>query len=325
MHRHPLSIGPLVVAVLAVGLARAAGAAEPAPSFDRDVRPILSDTCFQCHGPDSVKRQAGLRLDRRESAIAEAASGARAIVAGDPAASEILARIRSDDPDVVMPPPEAKLGRLDAAQVEILARWIAAGAEYEPHWSFQAVKAPALPAETADSGGHPIDRLVAARLAARGMTLAPEADRATLVRRATFDVTGLPPTPEEVRAFVADDAPDAYERLLDRLLASHRYGERMAADWMDLARYSDSYGFQVDRPRPDMWPWRDWVIKAFNENLPWDAFTLWQVAGDLRPHATDEQVLATAFNRLHPQETEGGSVEEEYRVNSVNDRVTTFG
>ena len=325
MRRFPLLAAVWsVAAAVVVGPAVGPLAAEPALSFDRDVRPILSDTCFQCHGPDSVHRQAGLRLDKRDSATAEAASGARAIVAGDPAASELVARILSDDPDVVMPPPQAKLGKLPPEQVEILKRWIAAGAEYEPHWAFQPVRTPTVPPATAESGPHPIDRFVAPRLAAAGLSLAPEADRATLVRRTTFDVTGLPPTPEEVRAFVADERPEAHEKLLDRLLASPRYGERMAVDWLDVARYADSYGFQVDRDRP-VWWWRDWVIDAFNRNLPWNDFVTWQLAGDLLPNATDEQILATAFNRLHQQEAEGGSVEEEYRVNYVNDRVTTFG
>ena len=325
MRRFPAPPLALVLStVFVVGIAGIAGAAEPTISFDRDVRPILSDTCFQCHGPDGVHRQAGLRLDRRDSATAEAASGQRAIVPGDPAASELVARILSDDPDVVMPPPQSKLGKLTAEQVAILEAWIAAGAEYEPHWAFQPVKAPVVPPETPQSGAHPIDRFVAPRLAARGLVIQPEADRATLVRRVTFDLTGLPPTPEEVAAFAADDGPDAYDRLVDRLLASPRYGERMAVDWLDVARYADSYGFQVDRDRP-VWWWRDWVIDAFNRNLPWDDFVTWQLAGDLIPGATDEQILATAFNRLHQQEAEGGSVEEEYRVNHVNDRVTTFG
>ena len=299
-----------------------ASAAEPAISFDRDIRPILSDTCYQCHGPDSGHRQAGLRLDRAESATAEAASGAKAIVPGDAAASEMIARIVSDDPDVVMPPPEAKIGKLAPEQIELLKRWISAGAEYEPHWAFQSLKAPALPEGAA--AAHPIDRFVRKQLAERGIAPQPEADRIGLIRRATFDVTGLPPTAEEVAAFVADESPEAYEKLLDRLLASPRYGERMAADWLDLARYADSYGFQVDRDRP-MWWWRDWVIGAFSRNLPWNDFVTWQLAGDLLPNASDEQILATAFNRLHQQEAEGGSVEEEYRVNYVNDRVTTFG
>jgi len=313
-----------VAALWALSTVLAAPAGGPARlSFNRDIRPILSDNCFACHGPDNANRQAGLRLDTFDLATAELDSGSRAIVPEKIDESELVARIVSDDPDAVMPPPHAKIGRLSAEQVETLKRWIAEGAKYEPHWAFVA---PVKPDRVvADAGNQQLDTAVAEKLAKRGLKLQPEADRRTLIRRATFDITGLPPTPAEVDAFVADTAPDAYEKLLDRLLASPRYGERMAADWMDLARYSDSYGFQVDRPRPDMWPWRDWVIKAFNDNLSWDRFTLWQVAGDLLPNATDEQILATAFNRLHQQEVEGGSVEEEYRVTYVNDRVTTFG
>jgi hypothetical protein len=304
--------------------AGAAFAGAPARlSFNHDIRPILSDNCFACHGPDNANRQAGLRLDTFDLATAELDSGARAIVPEKIDDSELVARIVSDDPDAVMPPPHAKIGRLSSEQVETLKRWIAEGAHYEPHWAFVPPVKPEVSAAAAS--GHPIDAVVAEKIAKRGLALQPEADRATLIRRASFDITGLPPTPAEVEAFLDDSAPDAYEKLLDRLLGSPRYGERMAADWMDLARYSDSYGFQVDRPRPEMWPWRDWVIKAFNDNLPWEQFTLWQVAGDLLPNATPEQVLATAFNRLHQQESEGGSVEEEYRVNYVNDRVTTFG
>jgi hypothetical protein len=313
----------IVVAVAAVG-----PAATPVPlssppklSFDRDIRPILSDNCFGCHGPDGGNRQAGLRLDLHDDAVAELESGSRAIVPGHVGESELVARIESDDPDLVMPPPTAKIGRLATEQVTTLKRWIAEGGEYEPHWAFVPPRQPAAIPKSCD---HAIDKIVAAALADRGLAMQSETDRFTLVRRATFDITGLPPTPAEVAAFVADDSPEAYERLLDRLLASPRYGERMAADWMDLARYSDSYGFQVDRERP-MWPWRDWVIDAFNRNLPWNDFVTWQVAGDLLPGATDEQVLATAFNRLHQQESEGGSIEEEYRVTYVNDRVTTFG
>ncbi|NBW95833.1 MAG: DUF1549 domain-containing protein, partial [Planctomycetia bacterium] len=309
------------VALVLAFLHNASAAATPARlSFNRDIRPILSDNCFACHGPDNANRQAGLRLDTFDLATAELDSGARAIVPEKIDESELVARIVSDDPDAVMPPPHAKIGRLSDEQVATLKRWIAEGAKYEPHWAFVT---PVKPEAAHGSGA--IDAIVSEKLAKRGLALQPEADRRTLIRRVSFDITGLPPTPAEVEAFVADSAPDAYEKLLDRLLASPRYGERMATDWMDLARYSDSYGFQVDRPRPDMWPWRDWVIKAFNDNLPWDKFTLWQVAGDLLPNATDEQVLATAFNRLHQQESEGGSVEEEYRVNYVNDRVTTFG
>ena len=316
----------LVSAVLApTGLTAAPAEPRTRISFNRDIRPILSDNCFACHGPDSGNRQAGLRLDVFEQATSELDSGARAIVPENVDASELIARIISTDPDSVMPPPEAKIGRLNNEQVDLLKRWIAQGAPYEPHWAFVPVAKPDLPeAANEPQPMHPIDKIVRAKLEKRGIKPQPEADKTTLIRRATFDITGLPPTPAEVAAFVADTAPDAYEKLLDRLLANPRYGERMAADWMDLSRYADSYGFQVDRDRP-MWPWRDWVISAFNNNLPWDQFTTWQLAGDLLPHATDEQILATAFNRLHQQECEGGSVEEEYRVNSINDRVTTFG
>jgi mono/diheme cytochrome c family protein len=296
-----------------------AGQSAP-PSFNDDIRPILSENCFACHGPDSANREAGLRLDQFASATAELDSGSRAIVPGDPAASELFARIKDADPDLVMPPPAAKLDRLSTEQVATLEKWIASGAEYQPHWAFVPPQKPG-----ADDVSAAIDRLVAEKLADRGLALQPEADRTTLIRRATFDLTGLPPTPEEVVAFATDDSADAYDRLLDQLLARPQYGERMAVEWLDLARYSDSYGFQVDRPRPTMWPWRDWVVSAFNRNLPWDEFVTWQVAGDLLPDAAGEQILATAFNRLHQQEAEGGSVEEEYRVAYVNDRVTTFG
>lgn len=291
-------------------------------AFNRDVRPILSDKCFACHGPDSARREAGLRLDRREQALAELDSGTTAIVPGQLDHSEIWRRITATDPDLVMPPPDAKLGRLSAREIDILRRWIEAGAEYQAHWAFLPIEA--HPPANAGARVHPIDAIVSRGLAQRGLQLQPEADRHTLIRRVSFDLTGLPPRPEDVQSFVSDTRPDAYERLVDRLLESPAYGERMAADWLDVARYADSFGFQVDRPR-EMWPWRDWVIRAFNNNIPWNEFVTWQIAGDLLPDATDEQRLATAFCRLHQMESEGGSVEEEYRVNSVNDRVVTFG
>jgi hypothetical protein len=300
-------------------------AADRVPTYNRDIRPILSDKCFACHGPDHGKREAGLRLDVRELAVKPLESDAMAIVPGRPEASELLRRVTAESPDEVMPPPHAKLGRLSREEIETLRRWIAAGAEYQAHWAFLPVEPVTLPEVPQDAIiRNPIDRIVWAGLHARGLSPQPEADRAMLLRRVSFDLTGLPPTPEEVTAFVNDPDPNAYELAVDRLLQSPRYGERMAADWLDLARYADSYGFQVDRER-DMWPWRDWVIRAFNDNLPWDQFVTWQVAGDLLPDATDDQRLATAFNRLHAMESEGGSVEEEYRVNYINDRVVTFG
>lgn len=283
--------------------------------FNRDIRPILSDKCFACHGNDKNKRVVDMRLDVRDSAIA-----AKAIVPGRPDESEALKRIESDDADLQMPPPSSKLGRLSQAEVARLRQWIAEGAEYEAHWSFIPLQPVAIPDNEAPT---PLDALVWDGLARRGLKPQPEADKTTLLRRVTFDLTGLPPTPAEVEAFLSDPSPDAYERVVDRLLKSEAYGERMAVDWLDISRYADSYGFQVDRER-DVWAWRDWVIRAFNENLPFDQFITWQIAGDLLPNATDEQILATAFNRLHQQETEGGSVEEEYRVEYVCDRVQTF-
>ncbi len=305
-----------------------AGAAVAPVDFNRDVRPILSDKCFHCHGPDETGRKGKLRLDTFEGAT-RTRNDLTPVVPGRSAESELVHRITSTDTEEMMPPPDSKLGRLSAAEVAPLKRWIDEGATYQSHWSFAPVAAAPLPAVPPGlpSGivpRHALDRHVFAGLAARDRRPQPEADAATLIRRVTFDLTGLPPTPDEVAAFVADRDPGAYDRLVDRLLASPRYGERMAVDWLDVARYADSYGFQVDRER-DMWPWRDWVIKAFNENLRWDQFVTWQLAGDLLPGATPEQRLATGFNRLHPQESEGGSVEEEYRVNYINDRVTTFG
>ena len=301
--------------LLALSVLMSAGAVEPV-RFNRDIRPILSDKCFHCHGPDAKKREADLRLDVREVAVEM-----KAFVPGKPDESEALLRILSSDRDEHMPPPKSKLGSLSPAEVETVQRWIAEGAKYEAHWAFAPLEAVAVP----ELGGapSPIDALVRTALAEDGLRPQPEADRATLIRRVSFDLTGLPPAPEEVRAFLADGAPDAYERLVDRLLASPRYGERMAVDWLDVSRYADSYGFQVDRER-EVWPWRDWVVRAFNANLPFDKFITWQVAGDLLPQATDEQILATTFNRLHQQESEGGSVEEEYRVEYVADRVQTF-
>ena len=299
-------------AILAFGVAESESA-EPL-RYNRDIRPILADKCFTCHG---LTKKAGvdLRLDQRDVAVKLGA-----IVPGKPDESELLSRVSSDDADVMMPPPVSKLGHLAKDEIAKLRQWIAEGAEYQPHWSFIPLHPVALPNQGKPS---PIDAIVRDSLARRGLKPQAEADRATLIRRVSFDLTGLPPSPEEVEAFIADPAPDAYERVVDRLLASERYGERMAVDWLDVARYADSYGFQVDRER-DAWPWRDWVVASFNRNQPFDQFITWQLAGDLLPHATDEQILATAFNRLHQQESEGGSVEEEYRVEYVCDRVQTF-
>ncbi len=298
--------------------AASAGAADKV-TFNKDIRPILSDKCFACHGPDRTKLKGDLSLSVRDDAIARAA-----ITPGKPDESEMLRRILSDDPDEHMPPASAKLGSLTSQEIETLRKWIEQGAEYENHWSFISLDPAVLDgAKSSPEVSGRIDQIVASGLAVRGLSHQPEADRNTLIRRLSFDITGLPPSVADVEAFVADQSPDAVEKLVDRLLASPQYGERMAVDWLDTARYADSYGFQVDRER-DMWPWRDWVIKAFNDNKPFDQFITEQLAGDLLPNATDDQILATAFNRLHQQESEGGSVEEEYRVEYVCDRVQTF-
>jgi hypothetical protein len=292
--------------------------------FNFHVRPILSDRCFKCHGPDDRARKASLRLDLKDSALGDLPSGRRAIVAGRPSRSELVRRITSTDPKVMMPTPDSHLA-LDEVEKAILVRWIEQGAEWKTHWAFIPPARPPLPAvQTARWGRNEIDRFVLASLEAKDLKPAPEADRETLIRRVTFDLTGLPPAIEEIDRFLADEAPDAYERLVDRLLASPRYGERMAADWLDVARYADSHGYQDDGMRT-MWPWRDWVIGAFNRNLPFDQFITWQLAGDLLPNPTYEQILATGFNRNHMQSQEGGVVPEEYRTEYVVDRVNTFG
>ena len=292
--------------------------------FNRDVRPILSDRCFACHGPDDAKRESGLRLDRAAEATAELSGGTRAIVPGKPDESELLARITSTDPDVVMPPPH--LGKpVTPAEAAILRRWIEEGAEYQGHWAFTRVERPEVPAvhDAAWCRG-PIDHFALARLERAGVSPNPEADRETLARRLALDLTGLPPLPADVDAFVADATPDAYERYVETLLASEHFGERMALEWLDAARYADSNGFQADTSRSN-WPWRDWVIRAFNANMPFDDFTVKQLAGDLLPGATRDDIVATGFNRNHRLNGEGGSIAEEWLVETIIDRVETTG
>jgi hypothetical protein len=292
--------------------------------FNFHVRPILSDRCFACHGPDDRARKAGLRFDRKEIALGKLPSGHRAIVPGRPGESALVARILSTDPAVMMPDPASRLA-LDEREKAILVRWIEQGAKWKPHWAFIApVKAAPPEPKTAGWARSEIDRFVLATLESKGMHPSPEADRATLVRRLTFDLTGLPPTLGEIDAFLADRSKDAYEKLVDRLLASPAYGEHMAAEWLDVARYADSHGYQDDGMR-EMWPWRDWVISAFNRNLRFDQFITWQLAGDLLDDPTEEQRLATGFNRNHMQSQEGGVVPEEYRTEYVVDRVNTLG
>ncbi|MFM8379722.1 MAG: DUF1549 domain-containing protein, partial [Planctomycetia bacterium] len=309
------------VAALAAG--RISPAAEAALDFNRDIRPILSENCFYCHGQDGQKREADLRLDDRAAAIE-----AGAIVPGDPGASVMLERIHSTDPDVVMPPPNSNR-RLSDAQKQMLDRWIREGAEYKQHWAFTAPVKPTLPeVKQADWVRNDIDRFVLAKIEAAGLAPSPEADRATLIRRLHADLVGLPPTPEEVDAFSADPDPQAYEKLVDRLLASPHYGERMALPWLDAARYADSNGFQQDGDTWQ-WLWRDWVVAAFNEDMPFDQFSIQQLAGDLLPEvpndprATERQRLASAFNRNHILNGEGGAIAEEQRFNNLFDRVDT--
>lgn len=289
--------------------------------FDRDIRPLLSENCYACHGPG--QQEAGLRLDSADEATRELDSGLRAIVAGDPAASEMLARIDATDPDVIMPPPRSHK-TLSDEQKDLLRRWIAAGAPYEQHWSFRAIERPPLPAakDTA-AGTHPIDRFLDAASTAAGLPKNAEADRSTLIRRLSFALTGLPPSPDEVAAFVADASPKAYENLVDRLLVSPHHGEEMARHWLDQARYADTHGLHLDNER-EMWLYRDWVVKAFNQNLPFDQFTIQQLAGDLLPDATVDQKIATGFSRCNVTTSEGGSINEELLFRYAIDRTSTM-
>jgi len=293
-------------------------------SFNRHIRPILSDRCSTCHGPDEKTRKAKLRLDTPEGALRKNADGQFIIKPGDPAASELYKRVISADPDEKMPPRESHL-TISPEEVALLRRWIEQGADWEKHWAFIPAAQPEVPA-VADAAWpkNEIDRFILHRLDREKLAPSPEAPRERLIRRVTFDLTGLPPTLEQIDRFLADQSPNAYEKVVDELLASRAFGERMAVDWLDLARYSDTHGYQADKYRA-MWPWRDWVIQAFNENLPFDQFATWQLAGDLLPNPTKEQRLATAFNRHHMQTEEGGSVEEEFRVSYVVDRVNTMG
>ncbi len=286
-------------------------------NFNRDIRPILSENCFYCHGQDGAKRKAGLRLDERAAAVQ-----AGAIVPKDLAASELVKRIHSSDPKSLMPPVKSNR-RLSAEQKKLLEQWIREGAEYAMHWAYVAPRRPPVPAvKRADWVRNPIDAFVLANLEREKFSPSPEADRATLIRRLCIDLTGLPPTPQEVDAFIADADPLAYEKLVDRLLASPNYGERMALPWLDAARYADSNGFQQDGDTWQ-WIWRDWVVRALNADLPFDQFTIWQLAGDLLPNATVDQKIASGFNRNHLLNGEGGAIPEEQRWVILFDRMDT--
>ncbi len=294
--------------------------------YNLHIRPILSDRCFTCHGPDENKLEAGLRLDLAESALAELSEhpGHYAVVPGKPNRSQVIHRIMTADDEFVMPPTESKL-TLSPYDKALLVKWISDGAEYKDHWAFISPEHRELPAvENSEWVKNAIDPFILHRLEEEDILVADEADKEILLRRVTLDLTGLPPTIGQIDSFQADESPQAYEKVVDRLLQSLHYGEHMAVDWLDLARYADTHGYSVDRYR-DMSPWRDWVIKAFNENMPYDQFVTWQLAGDLLPNATQEQILATGFNRNHSQNMEGGIVPEEFRVEYVSDRTNTFG
>jgi len=311
---------------LSLGLCLAAGL-RPSPAqpveFNSDIRPILSNRCFPCHGPDAANRKTKLRFDLEAGAHIPLSGGRFAIVPGDPGGSEMVRRIASDDLALRMPPAYAGKEKLKPGEIELIRRWIAQGAHWQPFWSLIPPQRPAPPpVRQADWPRNPIDAFILSRLEREGLHPSPEADRAAQIRRVTLDLTGLPPTPAEVDAFLADPSPAAYEKVVDRLLASPRYGERMAFRWMEAARYGDTNGYQTDGPR-DMWRWRDWVIDAFNRNLPFSQFTIEQLAGDLLPNPTLDQLIATGFNRNHRTNGEGGIIPEEYRVEYVADRVQT--
>ncbi len=296
----------------------------PGISFARQIRPILAANCFKCHGPDADTRQGKLRLDTREGATDANRRNGPAIVPGHPEQSSLLSRVIETDPDLRMPPPEVNAHGLSQEQVDTLALWIEQGAAWEEHWSTSPLVQPASPslADDAGWGRQRLDLFIAAGLKARGMEPSPRAAAEKLVRRVTLDLTGLPPTPAEQAAFLADKRPDAYERLVDRLLASPRMGERWARWWLDLARFADTMGYEKDLRRT-MWPYRDWVIRAFNANLPFDQFTIDQLAGDLLPMASKEQLIATALHRNTMTNDEGGTDDEEFRIAAVMDRTNT--
>ena len=299
--------------------------AADAPSFEREVRPILSRYCFKCHGPDEGQRQGGLRLDVRESAIKSSESGKTAIVPNKPDASELIRRISLPGGSEGRMPPAATKFELTPEQRDILNRWIASGAEYRSHWAFVVPKQPSLPkVRDASWSRNGIDHFVLARLDAAGLKPSQQADRYTLARRVSLDLIGIPPTPAEVDEFVNDSSPDAYERLVDQLLASPAYGERWARRWLDLARYADTNGYEKDRAR-NVWPYRDWVINAINSDMPFDQFTIDQLAGDMRPNATIEQRIATGFHRNTMLNEEGGIDPLEFRFHAMTDRVATTG
>ncbi|HMC66707.1 MAG TPA: DUF1549 domain-containing protein, partial [Gemmataceae bacterium] len=316
--------GAVLLAVLVLrpaGIADSAAAdraALPPINFARDIQPILAENCFQCHGPDPKQRKAKLRLDVEKEALAHG----DAIVPGHADRSELVERVSSDDREFRMPPPKTGK-RLKPEQIALLRRWIDAGAKWSKHWAFVKPERPPLPTvKNKTWTRNPIDTFIAAGLEREALRPSPEADKTTLIRRVTLDLTGLPPTPTEVDAFLADQRPDAYERLVDRLLESPRFGERLALDWLDAARFADTHGYHIDSGR-DMTKWREWVINAFNKNMPFDRFTIEQIAGDLLPDATLDHKIASGFNRNHMINFEGGAIPEEYQTAYIVDRINT--
>src|ERR1700712_624297 len=295
-------------------------------SYNFDIRPILSDKCYACHGPDANKRKADLRLDIPENVYKALKDNpkAHALVPGKPEQSEVFLRIAARDTSVLMPPPASNL-KLNEREISLIKKWISQGAKYEKHWAFVPPKSPSLPeVKNKQWTKNEIDYFVLSKQEKKGVTPNPEADKERLLKRVSLDLNGLPPTIEMMDGFLADNAPNAYEKVVDQLLKSPAYGEKMAVHWMDVARYADSHGYQDDNLRTQ-WPWRDWVIHAFNTNMPYDKFVTWQVAGDMQPNASNEQILATGFFRNHKYTEEGGVIPEEYRIEYLLDKTKTFG
>src|SRR5689334_20244455 len=296
-------------------------------SYNFHIRPILSDKCFKCHGPDANKRQAQLRLDIPDSAFAplKETKGAYALVPGKPDESELYKRISSNDTSYMMPDTDSHLGALNEHEIKLFRKWIEQGAHYETHWAFvQPKKTPLPKVSNKDWIKNEIDYFVLQKLDEKNLAPNSEADKERLLKRASLDITGLPPSLDMMDRFLHDTSPNAYEKMIDELMAMPQYGEKMAVHWLDVARYADSYGYQDDNIRTQ-WPWRDWVIHAFNENLPYDKFLVWQIAGDMLPQATKEQMLATGFFRNHKYTEEGGVIDEEYRIEYLIDKTKTFG
>ena len=317
-----LAVSTFLVGAFAIGLAnpQAAGI-----DFNQDIRPVLSENCFQCHGPDAANRKAGMRLDTRDGAT-EARDGVRAIDPGDLANSELLARITATDPDTRMPPPESN-SRLAPEQVTLLSKWVKAGGEYDRHWAFKKPVRQLLYSSPTDSRAwakNAVDVFIAAKQAEAGVTPSPQASKGTLLRRVSLDLTGLPPSQAQIAVFVADTSPDAFEKVVDGLLQSPHYGERWGRHWLDTARYADSDGYSHDAGR-SMWPYRDWVIDAINRDVSFDQFVIEQLAGDMLPDATLPQRIATGFHRNTQINTEGGVDKEQFRIDSIFDRIATTG